>query len=231
MLPKAMKVSMAMGVVALLLMTSLSLPAESGGSEKVITVSVSSVHRPGMGGAEEKTITVREAQNLHQACTSAASEFKVLYDEDATEEDRDQAEEIIENAVSMMKELDLLPEGQTEATVLRWIFGPSRGFDLMSPVVSCGKGFSWIPFYAGEAFLGVMLRPMFTVYPVMGYTGYLSVNLLPPRIQYWDLVGPQVFMSWGFVGIYINFGKILLGVPNTTFMLGYSVANAGISLL
>jgi len=67
--------------------------------------------------------------------------------------------------------------------------------------------------------------------PLVGYTGSLSVNLIPPRIEYWDLVGPQVFMAWGFTGLYINFGKIGLGVPNTNFMLGYSIATAGISLL
>jgi len=232
------KIIIAISIMLLFVMSSFSLPVESGGSDDIITVNVSTVQRFGQDGAVEKTITLREARDLSEACNDAADSFKVLYSEEGpsdeewvSEDEKDKAQEIIENAVVMMKELELLPEGQSEAALLQWLFGPSRGFDFLSPVVSCGKGFSWIPFYAGEAFLGVMLRPMFTMYPIMGYTGYLSANLIPPRIQYWDLVGPQVFTTWGFVGIYINFGKILLGVPNTSFMMGYSIFNAGISLL
>lgn len=238
MLIKAIKVGIAISVVLLLVTSTFSFPAASGGSDDVITVSVSTTKRFGQSDAVEKTITLREARDLSEACDDAAESFKVLYDNEGTSDEegisvdeKDKAEEIIENAVAMMKELELLPEGQEQAALLQRVFGLSRGFDFLSPVVSCGKGFSWIPFYAGEAFLGVMLRPMFTLYPLLGYTGYLSANLIPPRIQYWDLVGPQVFMTWGFVGIYINFGKILLGVPNTSFMLGYSIFNMGISLL
>jgi len=135
--------------------------------------------------------------------------------------------------VDMMVKLDLVPAEYTAyvASMLLWPFSPSHGVDVLTPIISVGQGFSWIPLYPGEAFLGIMLRPIFVMYPIMGYTASLSVNLVPPRIEYWDLVGPQLFMAWGFAGIYIDFGKIGLGVPNTNFMLGYSIATAGISLL
>jgi len=230
----AIKLGLVLGVATLMIVPALiSSPVSSENSMKVIPVKSSVVGNSGVASTTQKMITVREAKELSQKCNDAAQSFKVLYSDSSSEEERDRAVEVIENAVDMMVELGIIPAEYTAyaTSMLLWPFSPSHGIDVLTPVISVGQGFSWIPLYPGEAFLGIMLRPIFVMYPIMGYTASLSMNLLPPRIEYWDLVGPQLFMAWGFAGIYIDFGKIGLGVPNTNFMLGYSIATAGISLL
>ncbi len=230
----AIKLSLVLGVAALLIGPSLiAAPASSGNSPKVIPVNCSVVKPNGSPLAAQAMITVKEAKELSRECNDAAQAFKVLYTNSSSSSDKEKAKEIIENTVDMMVKLGILPAEYTSyvASMLLWPFSPSHGIDIFTPIVSVGQGISWIPLYPGEAFLGIMLRPIFVMYPLMGYTASLSVVLMPPRIQYWDLVGPQMFMAWGFAGIYIDFGKIGLGVPNTNFMLGYSIATAGISLL
>jgi len=228
----AFRLGLVLGMAVLLVAPALSLPASSSSKEKVVPVSCSVVKQTGgVAVATQKTISIREAKELSQKINEAARSFKVVYSDSSSDEEKDRAREIIENAVQMMVDLGIVPAEYATALVNTLLCGPSHGFDIFTPIISVGQGCSWIPLYPGEAFLGIMLRPIFVLYPLVGYTGSLSVNLLPPRIEYWDLVGPQVFMAWGFAGIYINFGKIGLGVPNTNFMLGYSIATAGISLL
>lgn len=220
-----------------MLFLPLFTPVSSSDRQEVF-VDCAIVKPTGKAVQEEQAISVKEAKKLSSECEEATEAFKVFYDNDSSDEEREWAKEIIDNTIKMMKELGVIPENyDMKAESLLWpfgsifsYFGPSQGFDILTPVVSIGSGVSWIPLYPGEAFLGVMLRPIFTFY-LLGYTGSLSVNLLPPRIEYWDLVGPQAFMALGFTGIYINFGKIGLGVPNTQFMMGYCVITAGISLL
>lgn len=231
---KGMKFVLAFGVVMLLLMPAL-ISASDNTQEKV-AVKCAILKPTGKTLQVEKAISIKDAGELSNKCNEATEAFKVFYDNSSSDEEREWAKEIIENTMKMMKELGILPEdysfniNKLLCWPFGWFFGPSRGFDLLTPVVSIGSGCSWIPLYPGEAFLGVMLRPIFTFY-LLGYTGSLSVNLLPPRIEYWDLVGPQAFVIWGFTGIYIDFGKIGLGVPNTQFMMGYCIFTAGISLL
>ncbi len=229
----AVKFGLVLGVAALLVAPMLFAPASSSDSPKVIPVNCSVVKQKGASLDMQQTITVREAKELTRKCNDAAQSFEVLCSNSSSDGEKDRAREIIENAVDMMIDLNILTAEYATyvANMLFWPCGPSHGFDIFAPVISVGQGCSWIPLYPGEAFLGIMLRPIFVLYPLVGYTASLGVNLLPPRIEYWDLVGPQVFMAWGFAGIYLNFGKIGLGVPNTNFMLGYSIATAGISLL
>jgi hypothetical protein len=82
-----------------------------------------------------------------------------------------------------------------------------------STVASIGRGFSFIPFYDYETFLGVMLRPMWFIYPPLflggaGYTGNFNVNVLPPRIEYGDRMGPHILRTTMFTGLYINVGEL-----------------------
>ncbi len=228
------KLGLVLGVVALMIVPSLiASPVSSGNSPKVIPVKTSVVGHNGVASASQQMITVKEAKELSQKCNEAAQSFRVLFSNSSSDEEKDGAKEVIENAIDMMVQLNLVPAEYTAyaASILRWSLSPSHGVDVLTPVISVGQGFTWIPLYPGEAFLGIMLRPIFVMYPIMGYTASLHMNLIPPRIEYWDLVGPQLFMAWGFAGLYIDFGKIGLGVPNTNFMLGYSITTAGISLL
>ncbi len=233
-----MKFVLAVGMASLLL-TPVFTPVSSNDEQEVF-VNCSVVKPTGKTMEAEKAISAKEAGRLSNKCDEAAEAFKVFYKNDSSDEDREWAREVIEDTIKMMKELGVLPEDYAMDinSLLQWpfnsLFGlfltPSRGFDILTPVVSIGGGVSWIPFYPGEAFLGVMLRPIFIFY-LLGYTASLSVNLLPPRIEYWDLVGPQAFIAWGFTGIFIDFGRVGLGIPNYQFMMGYCIVTAGVSLL
>ena len=228
----AFRLGLALGIVVLVVAPALSIPVSSSSEQKVVPITCSVVKQNGGAASVQKAITVKDAKILSQKMNEAAQSFRVLYS-NSSDEEKDRAREIIENAVNMLVDLGIVPAEYATylVNVLLWPCGTSHGFDIFTPIISVGQGCSWIPLYPGEAFLGMMLRPIFVLYPMVGYTGSLSANLIPPRIEYWDLVGPQVFMAWGFTGLYINFGKIGLGVPNTNFMLGYSIATAGISLL
>jgi len=82
-----------------------------------------------------------------------------------------------------------------------------------STVASIGRGFSFIPFYDYETFLGVMMRPMWFIYPPLflggaGYTGNFNLNTLPPRIEFGDRMGPHILRTTMFTGLYINIGEL-----------------------
>lgn len=233
---KKLQLSVVIAVAALLVFPAIAVnpvQASSSEGEREVTVNCAMVNENTKAASAQQTITLSEARKLSAEWERAADAFETLYedDEDTDEAEKEEARHIIENVIEMMKRLHILPETTVTKKLLRKLLMPSHTMSILGPVVSVGKGRTWIPLYPGEAFIGMMLRPIFVMYPFMGYTASLNANLLPPRINYWDLVGPQVFMTWGFTGIFINFAKIGVGVPNTNFMLGYSVATAGISLL
>ncbi|MFO8133195.1 MAG: hypothetical protein R6U10_04595 [Thermoplasmatota archaeon] len=233
---KTLQLSVVIAVAALLVVPAIAVnpvQASSSNGEREVTVNCSLVNDNTKAASAEKTISMSEAQKLSSEWDRAKNAFETLYEEDdeTTDADREEARRIIENVIDMMQQMGILPDTALMRKLLRNLLMPSHTMDILGPVVSVGKGRTWIPLYPGEAFIGMMLRPIFVMYPFMGYTASLNAQLIPPRLNYWDLVGPQVFMTWGFTGIFINFAKIGVGVPNTNFMLGYSAATAGISLL
>jgi hypothetical protein len=110
-------------------------------------------------------------------------------------------------------------------TVFRDMFDTEIG---RSTIVSVGMGYAFIPFYEYEAFLGVMLRPMWLLYPPLllgggGYTGHLNIKALPPRIEYGDRLGSHIVRTTMFNGLYLNIGELgydrLIG-PGVMILLG-----------
>jgi len=82
-----------------------------------------------------------------------------------------------------------------------------------STIFSLGRGFCFIPFYDYETFLGVMLRPMWFIYPPIflggaGYTGNFNINTPIPRIEYGDRMGPHIVRTTLFTGLYVNVGEL-----------------------
>ena len=92
-----------------------------------------------------------------------------------------------------------------------------------STIVSVGVGYAFIPFYDYETFIGIMVRPIWLIYPPIifaggGYTGNLNMNVIPPRMEYGDRIGAHVLRTTCFSGLYINIGDLgynnrLLGGP------------------
>jgi len=85
--------------------------------------------------------------------------------------------------------------------------GPPQVWALRSPIFSIGRGFTWIPFYNYESFMGVMIRPMFITH-TLGFTAVVHANLFPPRLEYADRLGMYRFRTMGFIGLFINLGDV-----------------------
>jgi len=123
----------------------------------------------------------------------------------------------------------LLEENDVDPISPTWLYNemfetePGR-----STIISVGMGWAFIPFYDYETFLGVMLRPMWLLYPPIfmlggGYTGNLNINFLPPRIEYGDRLGCHLVRTTIFTGLYMNIGELgydrMFG-PGFMIMLG-----------
>jgi hypothetical protein len=154
------------------------------------------------------------------------SALEVAGNPEAGEDEKTWAEEVIEAFLEKLQNLNLLPDTFPIASFIGKLFSPKVSFLL--PVLSFGHGSSWIPLYPGEAFLGFMLRPIFMNYVgPFGYSGSLNVKLIPPRIEYWDMVGTHVLCVLGFVGVYIDLGQIGFGIPNFQFLAGEALLAGG----
>ncbi len=178
-----LKLSLVVGVAALLVCLPLVNPAveaSSSGGEREVTVNCSVVNDNTKAASAKKTISLSEAQKLSSEWERAADAFETLYnaDDETDAADKEEAQRIIENVVNMMQRLDILPGTTLTKKLLRKLLMPSHTMDFLGPVVSVGKGRTWIPMYPGEAFIGMMLRPIFVLYPMMGYTASLNAGAL-----------------------------------------------------
>jgi len=217
-------------VIAIALAATLLIPSLTtsvlAAPEKEVKIKVASVTPMG-GKMQEKSIKLSDAKKLADDIKSAQEAFKIVMDPNSNQTERNWAMEIVEQIINELKKLGLIPAG--------FIFHLpqflSPKFAFLVPVISVGSGFSYIPLYPGEAFIGFMLRPIFMQYFLFGYTASVNFHLIPPRLEYWDMVGTQTAMILGFVGIYIDFGKIGYGIPNMQFLLGESLFVTGIDWL
>lgn len=175
----------------------------------------------------ENEITVEKAEALLAQMESAVHIYDRFNKKDArdlTEEEVSQAEEVLNALFAELREAGLISE---EVTPRSLGLLPTFGMAILNPILSVGRGCSHIPLYPGEAFLGVLLRPIFIQYFLLGYTGVFNVVVAPPRIEYWDWVGTQTLMVFGFMGLYIDFASLGIGIPHMQALLGESLFTAG----
>ncbi|MEA2053909.1 MAG: hypothetical protein U9O96_02150 [Candidatus Thermoplasmatota archaeon] len=217
-------------VVALLFFTLAFVPLVITGNAEKEQVQTVTCYLIGNGDRVKKQneLSIQETENLLEKIGTAVEVFKPLKERDGaylTDTEREEAKYVLDELFAALRDAGLIEAGVTPYTV--GLF-PDAGIALLHPILSCGVGCSYIPLYPGEAFLGVMLRPIFLQYFFAGYTGCFNVRLAPPRIEYWDWVGTQTIMVFGFVGIYIDFASVGLGIPPVQVLIGESLFTAGI---
>jgi hypothetical protein len=82
-----------------------------------------------------------------------------------------------------------------------------------SSIISIGLGYSYIPFYDYETFLGIMIRPIWLLFPPLflgggGYTANFNLNFIPPRLEFGDRLGFHIVRTSVFSGLYLNLGDL-----------------------
>jgi hypothetical protein len=207
-------------LVLLPLATTTGNAGETG--RKTVTCAV---FHDGQREVTEQKLSLLGAGNLLSTARTAVNAWKNVQDGDVSDADRAEIEAALTGLLSALKEKGLVPAGITPRALGLL---PDGGIAWMHPIASCGSGFGCIPLYPGEAFLGVMLRPILLQYFLLGYTGCLNARVIPPRIEYWDFTGTQTVMVFGFAGIYLDFASLGIGIPPVQVLMGESLFTAGI---
>jgi hypothetical protein len=168
-------------------------------------------------GLNEFSITLTQTEitaleeNMNTFKTTC-EELRPFEDKDIDEEEKTTLKEKITNVVDSLNSV-IVAKG-FDPIETNFIFKEMFETELgRSTIASVGRGFTFIPFYDYETFLGVMLRPMWLFYPPIflgggGYTGNFNVNVFPPRIEYGDRLGCHIVRTTVFTGLYVNIGKL-----------------------
>jgi len=128
-------------------------------------------------------------------------------------------EKRVDELTSVLTRTGILPPAVSGISMMSLGLLPGTGADFLTPLLSLGIGYGFIPNYNGEAFFGFMARPLFLSY-VLGYTASLNFVLLPPRVSFWDKFGPQLMSIMGFAGIYLKMGKFGTGIFPMQVLMG-----------
>lgn len=190
----------------------------SSGDEKTLTIWIpaSSSNLPGIT-EDDFTIQVTVSGEQLDELTAAMKNF-TDYAELAMEDNKINIGEWAEfktltnDMLTIVKEIvgELFPDVDTDELVeeiISTFMGPLRGWTLRAPIFSIGRGYTWIPFYKYESFMGVMIRPMFITH-TLGFTAVVHANLFPFRLEYADRLGMYRIRTMGFVGLFINLGDV-----------------------
>lgn len=93
---------------------------------------------------------------------------------------------------------------------------------IRQPILSIGIGFTWIPFYEYETFIGRLIRPIF-IRHLIGFSA--TAHLIPFRLgfPYWYF-GLQRVRTFLFRGLLINFADLGINrIFGPQLLIGYGV--------
>jgi len=172
---------------------------------------------PDKNGLNEYSITITSSEitTLQQTIDefkTTCEEVRPFEDKEIDEEEKVTLKEKITNVVDSLNSI-VASKGHDPidtAFIFKEMFETEMG---RSTIASVGRGWTFIPFYDYETFLGVMLRPMWLFYPPLifgggGYSGNFNVNVFPPRIEYGDRLGCHILRTTVFTGLYVNIGEL-----------------------
>jgi hypothetical protein len=93
---------------------------------------------------------------------------------------------------------------------------------IRQPLLSIGIGFTWIPFYDYETFLGRMIRPVF-IRHLIGFSATARLNPFRLGFPYWYF-GYQRVRTFLFRGLLINFADLGINrIFGPQLLIGYGV--------
>ena len=109
------------------------------------------------------------------------------------------------DVIDSIKSLDEnFPDIDFEQLIIKIVnsfLNPVSSIFVFHPMISAGIGFTWIPFYDYETFMGIVVRPMFTryIFGAIRSGGFL---------QRYFMIGSFPVFTIRFIGIFINLGGI-----------------------
>ena len=122
-----------------------------------------------------------------------------------TKEEWQQISIVVNDIIDSIKSFDdYFPNINIEQLISDMIdafFTPLGGILKPKPIFSVGIGFSWIPFYDYESFLGILFRPIFTRY-IFGFSRVGGILEKHFKMGCYNLI------ELCFSGLFINFGDI-----------------------
>ena len=181
--------------------------------------------------AEEGTRTVTQrvpagrVDVLLQTMERIRQHFQLLRAADTVEE-REAAEQALYGEVARLEWLKIFRylldriEDMVDAYITPWTKAT-----CLAHVLSYGHGTAHVPLHYAlpfgvtrETFLGLMLRPVWWKYNSLSMTVVRKGNLVPPRIDWWDMWGRQQGIMVGFLGLHI--GVLRPALPDTHLFVG-----------
>jgi len=82
-----------------------------------------------------------------------------------------------------------------------------------SKIFTIGRGRAWLPFNRqGETFIGMRFLPI-VIQHTLGFSKVTRINIFPPSYGIEDRLFVHNLLTFGFVGLYINFGERYLDRP------------------
>ena len=109
--------------------------------------------------------------------------------------------DFIDSIIALDENFPNVDTQQLVSNMINAFFDPLAGILRPAPMFSAGYGFTWIPFYGYESFVGVMLRPMFTRH-IIGFTR--TGGIIRNHFQ----IGSFSMWTLRFIGLFVNFGDI-----------------------
>jgi hypothetical protein len=223
---KAGKLSAIFLAVALLVMPSVLMPVGASASDSNEKVEIRyTIFREDGAFEGVDSVSPSQADAVIKAIARINNDFRLLKAA-LTPEDVENAKAILTTDIACMSWLKIFAylldriEDIIDAYITPW-----TKISVFSHIFSYGHGVACIPFQKSlpfgitrQTYVGMLLRPIWWKYNSFSYTLVRNEHLIPPRIDFWDMIGRQSGFMIGFIGIHISIIRPLM--PDTHIFIG-----------